>query len=235
MKTKTILITGASGNLGSAVIRTFAEFNYNLVLISRNTEKNFELIKELNYPEDKFLIISGDVTSESSIEDFVKETIGKFNNIDILIHIAGTYNGGKPLYDTSTEIWDNLFNLNAKSLFFLSKSIVPIMIKQGSGIIITLSSKSALETSKNSSIYSASKNVTLKLTESLAKELNEKNIRVNCILPSIIDTPENRKSMPNQDFTKWINPDSIAGVIKFLISDDAKDINGASVPVYGNI
>lgn len=233
MEQKTILITGASGSLGSAVVTKFINQKFNLVLIARKTDKIDQLVSSLTKDVKNILVLSGDVTSESSVREIISKAIDKFTHIDILIHTAGTYLGGKPLYKSDTQIWDDLFNLNAKSFFILTKILVPHMLEVGSGIIINTASKNALEVSPNSGIYSASKNVSLKLTQTLAKELVDKNIRVNAVLPSIIDSRPNRASMPDQDFSKWVKPESIANVIEFLISDQAKDITGAAIPVYG--
>ena len=233
MESKTILLTGASGSLGSAVVKKFINQNYNLILIARKTEKISQLVNSLTDNDQNILVLSGDVTSEVSVREFISKGIERFQHIDILINVAGTYLGGKPLYKSDTQIWDDLFNLNAKSFFILTKILVPHMIDNGSGIIINTSSKGALEVSPNSGLYSASKNVSLKLTQTLAKELVDKNIRINAILPSTIDSRPNRESMPDKDFSKWVKPDSIANVIEFLISDNAKDITGASIPVYG--
>ena len=163
----------------------------------------------------------------------VAQTIDKFKNIDVLIHTAGTYQGGKAIYLSDDAMWESLFNLNAKSLYLLSKFIVPVMEKNKSGVIISIGSRGALELSPNSGFYAASKSATIKLSQTLSKELIDKNIRVNCILPSTIDTKANRVSMPNKDFNRWVKPESIANLIDFLISDEARDITGAAIPIYG--
>lgn len=235
MHSKTIIVTGASGSLGSAVIQKLISKDYNIVLVARKIKKLQELAESLQAERDFLLILAGDVTSDTSVHEIVEKTVEKFQRVDILIQIAGTYKGGKPIYQTDLKVWDDLFNLNAKSLFILTREIVPIMITQGSGLIITVSSKNALEIAPTSGIYAASKNVTLKLSQTLAKELIDKNIRVNCILPSIIDSAPNRESMPKSDFTKWVKPESIADVIEFLLSNEASAITGAAIPVYGKL
>ncbi len=233
MSQKTIIITGVSGSLGTAVLKKLLPLQHKLVLIARKTEKLSKLMESQNYPAENYLIFSGDITSDQSIRELFTKTVEKFKHIDVLIHIAGTYLGGKPIYKSEPQMWDDLFNLNAKSFFLLIKTIVPSMIDHGSGIIVSIGSKNALELSPNSGIYAASKAVTVKLTQTLAKELIDKNIRVNCVLPSIIDTKANRDMMPDNDFSNWVKPESIADVIQFLISDEAKDITGTTIPVYG--
>ncbi|OLS23975.1 MAG: 4-formylbenzenesulfonate dehydrogenase TsaC1/TsaC2 [Candidatus Heimdallarchaeota archaeon LC_3] len=230
-----MLITGASGVFSDSVIRLLSKKDYNLILTDINTDKCNKLVKELLIDEKSYLIDSCDVTDEESIDQMLKSTKTKFESIDILIHIAGTYRGGNPAHETALNTWDFLFNLNAKSFLLLAKKIVPSMIKKKYGVIITISSKSAMEKSPNSGVYAASKSATFKLTESLANELLDKGIRVNTILPSIIDTKQNREMMSGSDFSKWVHLDSVANVINFLISDNAKDISGAGIPVYGRV
>jgi NADP-dependent 3-hydroxy acid dehydrogenase YdfG len=230
-----VLITGASGVLSKSVIRLLANKDYNLILTDINTDKCNKLVRELIIDQKRVYIGSCDVTDKESIDQVLKEALKKFTSIDVLIHIAGTYRGGKPIYETDLNTWDFLFNLNAKSFLLLIQKIAPLMIKRNNGVILTISSKSAVEKSPNSGIYAASKSATLKLTESLASELLDKGIRVNTILPSIIDTEQNRKMMSESDFSEWVHPDSVAKVINFLISDDAKDISGAGIPVYGRV
>jgi NAD(P)-dependent dehydrogenase (short-subunit alcohol dehydrogenase family) len=107
------------------------------------------------------------------------------------------------------------------------------MLRQGAGKIVNVSSRDGLSGGAGNAAYSASKSAVLRLTESLASELKSSGINVNCIMPGTIDTPQNRKAMPNADFTKWVEPDAIAQVILFLLSDASQAINGASIPVYG--
>lgn len=233
MTKRTILLTGVSGALGSAVLEMLIPHQDNLVLIARKIDTTVQFLESVSYPKNQYIVLTGDVTSEDSLKDIFSKAIEKFHGIDTVIHTAGTYMGGKPVYLSDNQMWDTLFTLNAKSLFLLSKFAVPEMIKQQSGVIITIGSRGALEVSPGSGFYGASKSATIKLTQTLAKELIDKNIRVNCILPSTIDTDSNRKMMPNKNFNLWVKPSSIANLIEFLISDKATDITGAAIPIYG--
>jgi NAD(P)-dependent dehydrogenase (short-subunit alcohol dehydrogenase family) len=126
-----------------------------------------------------------------------------------------------------------MMNINLKSTFLCSKAVLPQMIKQNYGKIINISSRPALKGSAGVGAYAASKAGVLNLTETIAEEVKDYDINVNAILPSTIDTPANRKAMPDADFSKWVKPEEIARVIIFLSSDESKPISGAGIPVYG--
>jgi NAD(P)-dependent dehydrogenase (short-subunit alcohol dehydrogenase family) len=129
--------------------------------------------------------------------------------------------------------WDFLFGVNLRTTLLCCRAVIPQMLRQGGGIIVNVASRDGLAGSAGYSAYSASKSAVLRLTESLAAELKNSNINVNCIMPGTIDTPQNRKAIPNGDFSKWVEPEAIAEVILFLISNAARAINGAALPVYG--
>ena len=124
-------------------------------------------------------------------------------------------------------------DLNVRTLLNISKAVVPHMLEKKTGKIISIGARHALSGKARMGSYSASKSAVLRLTESMAAELKSQGINVNCVLPGTIDTPENRKAMPDADTSKWVSPDSLAGIILFLTSDAARDINGAAIPVYG--
>jgi NAD(P)-dependent dehydrogenase (short-subunit alcohol dehydrogenase family) len=126
-----------------------------------------------------------------------------------------------------------MMDLNARSAFITSQAVIPQMLKQGSGAIIHIAARPGLAGRANMAAYSASKSAVIRLTESMAAEYKEAGIRVNCIIPGTIDTPQNRRDMPDAETSKWVEPESLAEVILFLASQAARDINGAAIPVYG--
>jgi NAD(P)-dependent dehydrogenase (short-subunit alcohol dehydrogenase family) len=137
------------------------------------------------------------------------------------------------VHEADPADWDFLFSANVRTTLLCCRSVIPQMLKQKSGRIINVSSREGLEAHAGFAAYSASKSAVLRLTESLAAELKASDINVNCIMPSVIDTPQNRAAMPNADFSKWVAPEAIADVIAFLASDAARAVTGAAVPVYG--
>ena len=231
---RVVLITGAAGNLGHAVVDAFRLAGARLTLVDRSPDRLPQMFPALADSPEYFFAHSVDVTDAGAVEAAVAETLKRFGRIDVVVNTAGGYRAGTPLHETLPETWDFLFNLNAKSVFVVSRACIPQMLRQGSGKIISVASRAALIGEAQASVYSASKAAVVRLTESMAAELESAGINVNCILPGIIDTPVNRKAMPAADYTSWVAPHDLADVILFLASDSARGINGAALPVYGN-
>ena len=230
---RVVMITGSAGNLGLAVSRAFLDARASLVLIDRAPDRLAHLFPELVNSEDHFLAQSVDLTDANAVAETVDEALRRFDRIDVLINAAGGYRAGPSVDATPLEDWDFIFNLNARSIFIASRAVIPAMRRQRRGKIINVASRSALRGEANAALYSASKSVVVRLTESMAAELRDAGINVNCVLPGIIDTPINRKAMPNGDFSRWVQPEALAEVIAFLASDAAREVTGAAVPVYG--
>ena len=182
-----------------------------------------------------FKLLAGgiDLSNAPSLGKLVEQTLAKFGRVDALVNTVGGWRGGKPVHEMDLADWDFLFGVNLRTTLLCCRAVVPQMLRQGHGKIVTVASRDGLMGSAGYSAYSASKSAVLRLTESMAAELKSSNINVNCIMPSVIDTPQNRAAMPNADFTKWVAPEAIAEVIAFLASDTARSINGAALPVYG--
>ena len=140
---------------------------------------------------------------------------------------------GKPLHETSDADWDFLMDLNARTVLHMARAVVPDMLARGGGKIVNIGAFAAQRGAANMGAYIASKSAVIRLTETMSAELREHNINVNCVLPTIIDTPENRKAMPKADPKKWVAPQDLANVIVFLASDAARAIHGAAIPVTG--
>ncbi len=162
----------------------------------------------------------------------IESILAQHNRLDILVNAVGGFAAGK-LWELDTKAFDLMMALNVRSGYALARTVAPVMLKQKSGAIVNVASKAALDHGAGVAAYAASKAAALALMDSLAAEVKGTGVRVNSVLPSIIDTEANRKAMPNADFTKWPKPEEIARVILFLCSDDAKLIHGAAVPVYG--
>jgi NAD(P)-dependent dehydrogenase (short-subunit alcohol dehydrogenase family) len=163
----------------------------------------------------------------------VEEAVKRLGRIDVLVNAAGGWRGGKPAHETPLEVWDLMLDLNARTAFVASRAVIPVMLQQGSGRIVNVASRAALQGGRRSAAYSASKAAVVRLTESMDAELKGQGINVNCILPSTIDTPQNRAAMPKADTSRWVEPEALADVILFLASDAARAVHGAAIPVYG--
>ena len=151
----------------------------------------------------------------------------------MLCNIAGGFRMGEAVHETSDETWNFLFDINARTLLHAVRAVVPHMMAAGGGKIVNVGAFAAQKGVAQMGAYVASKSSVIRLTEAMAAELREKNINVNCVLPTIIDTPENRAAMPNADPKRWVAPADLANVIVFLASDAARAIHGAAIPVTG--
>ncbi len=158
----------------------------------------------------------------------------KFGRLDALLNIAGgfqweTVEGGR------AESWDHMYALNLKTALYSCQGALPYLLESGAGRIVNVGAQSALHGASGFGPYAASKSAVHRLTESLADELKLKGVTVNAVLPSIIDTPANRRDMPKADFDRWVKPADLAAVMLFLASDEAKVVTGALIPVSGRV
>ena len=222
---KSCLITGAAGNLGRAVAQAFAAEGASLILMD-HAEEHLRSAYGAEADGRRFAI--ADLREAPSVARALSAT-----RVDILCNIAGGFRMGQPVHETSDETWDLMLGLNARSVINCARAVVPGMLAAGGGKIINVGAIAALSGKANMAAYIASKSAVIRITESMAAELREKGINVNCILPSTIDTPQNRKDMPKADPKRWVAPEALAEVVLFLASDAARAIHGASIPVAG--
>jgi NAD(P)-dependent dehydrogenase (short-subunit alcohol dehydrogenase family) len=177
---------------------------------------------------------SVDVTDEAAVRQVIEKIVAKHGRLDALVNTVGGYAGGVKLWELETKVFDQMLALNLRSGYALSRAAVRAMLKQGRGAIVNVASKAALDHAAGAAAYVASKAAAVAMLDSLAADVKGTGVRVNTILPGIIDTDANRKAMPRADFAKWPKPEDIASVILFLCSDEAKVIHGAAIPVYGD-
>ncbi|HYL91234.1 MAG TPA: SDR family NAD(P)-dependent oxidoreductase [Burkholderiales bacterium] len=220
---RTVMLTGAAGNLGRAVASAFADANRVLLDLKRGNVQD----------SDKQLFIETDLLNAQSVQVAVDKAVQRFGRIDVLCNIAGGFRMGPPVHETTDKDWDFMFNVNARSVLNMSRAVVPVMLKGGGGKIVNIGAFAAQKGAAQMGAYVASKSAVIRLTETMAAELREKNINVNCVLPTIIDTPENRKAMPDADPKRWVAAEDLAKVIVFLASDAARAVHGAALPVSG--
>jgi len=224
------MITGASGNLGRALVAVFGARGAQLVLVDRRRDR----LESTFGPEDASrLYVSADLLNPAAVEAAAKAAVDRFGRIDALCNIAGGFRMGSPVHETSDADWNFLFDINARTLLHAARAIVPRMLAAGGGKIVNVGAFAAQKGVADMGAYVASKSAVIRLTETMAAELRAKNINVNCVLPTVIDTPENRKAMPDADPRKWVAPEDLASVIAFLASDAARAIHGAAIPVTG--
>jgi NAD(P)-dependent dehydrogenase (short-subunit alcohol dehydrogenase family) len=230
MTQETVMITGASGNLGRALATAFAANGANLVLLDRQRE---HLDAEFGAPDARRLHLACDLLDAAQVEAAAAAAMARFGRIDALCNIAGGFRMGPPVHETSDADFTFLLDLNARTLLHTARAVVPRMLAAGGGRIVNVGAFSAQKGAAQMGAYVAAKSAVIRLTESMAAELREKNVNVNCVLPTIIDTPENRKAMPDADPRRWVAPGDLANVIVFLASPAARAVHGAALPVTG--
>ncbi len=232
---KSVLIAGGTGALGRAVVLAFLDESAYVVVTYRRQEEFAALNKTAAATGLSLEGYQVDVTDEGAVRRLTEQLLASHGRIDVLVNAVGGYAGGQPLWETDSKTFDQMFALNLRSGYVLCRAIVPVMLKQRSGAILNVSSRTALDHAAGAAAYAASKAAAVAMIDSLAADLKGTGIRVNSVLPSIIDTDANRKAMPKADFTKWPKPEEIARVILFLCSEEARLIHGAAVPVYGTV
>ena len=227
---KTVLITGAAGNLGRAVARAFADDGARLALVGRRTDS---LRLAFGDETAQRLYLAADLMQPEQISAAVGTVVERCGRIDVLCNLAGGFRMVDAVHDTSDATWDSLFDLNARTVLHMAHAVVPHMIGRGGGKIVNVSAYAALKGTARTGAYAASKSAVIRLTETMAAELREQSINVNCVLPATLDTPENRAAMPGADPARWVAPRDLASVVAFLASDAACAIHGAALPVTG--
>ena len=230
---KSVLVAGGTGALGRAIALAFLDESADVVVTYRRHEE-FVALNQAGGIGSSLKGHQVDVTDEASVSRLAGELLRSRGRVDLLVNAVGGYAGGKPLWETDSKTFDQMLALNVRSGFVLCRAIVPAMLKRGTGAIVNVSSRMAFDHAAGAAAYAASKAAAVAMIDSLAADLKGTGIRVNSVLPSIIDTEANRNAMLKADFTKWPKPEQIARVILFLCSEEAELIHGAALPVYGN-
>lgn len=230
---RSAVVTGGTGGLGVAVTQGLLIEGCKVAIPVTSDRHIADFEQTIGRLKSQVMTVSADLTVESEVKKFFRTVYDELGHVDILANIAGGFFGGVPVAETDLEKWDFMMDLNLKATFLCCKAVIPQMIERRYGKIVNVSARAALSGIAGLGAYCASKSGLRVLTESIAEEVKDSGINVNSILPSIIDTPANRKAMPDEDHSRWVSPSDIAKVILFLTSDDAAIINGAAIPVYG--
>ncbi|MFZ0393212.1 MAG: SDR family NAD(P)-dependent oxidoreductase [Terracidiphilus sp.] len=231
---KVALVAGGTGGLGRAVSLAFLREGAT-VAVPYHHEKEFAALRDA--AGETAAALEGhplDVTDEAAVGSFVADLMARHGRLDAVVNTVGGYAGGIRLWDLETKTFEAMLALNLRAGFVLARAVLPALLKQGHGALVNVAAKAAVDHGGGAAAYAASKAAALAMIDSLAADTKGTGVRVNSILPSIIDTPANRKAMPDANFDAWPKPEDIAMVILFLSSDAATTIHGAAIPVYGN-
>jgi NAD(P)-dependent dehydrogenase (short-subunit alcohol dehydrogenase family) len=231
---KIVLVSGGTGGLGNAVSLAFLEEGARVVVTYRKEEEYAALKIAAGRQAAALEGSLVDVTDERATAELVTGIVARHGRLDALVNTVGGYAGGAALWELETKVFDAILALNLRSGYALARAVLPAMLKQRHGSVVNVAAKAALDHGAGAAAYAASKAAAVALMDSLAADVKGTGVRVNSLLPSIIDTATNRRAMPNGDFAAWPKPEQIAQVILFLCSDNAAVIHGAAVPVFGN-
>ena len=223
MEKKRYVVAGGFGFLGTAVCSTLRKQGASLVVVDRAKSGDVGT-----------RYIGGvDLSNMEEAQRAVGAAAERLGGLDGVVNLAGGFRW-ETIQDANLSTWEVLFSVNVKTALCTSKAALPFLL-EGGGAIVNVSAGAAAKAATGMGAYSAAKSGVARLTEALAEELKATRVRVNAVCPSIIDTPQNRKDMPDEDFSKWVSPDALADVIAFLLSDGARAITGALVPVSGRV
>ncbi len=227
------IVTGGAGALGSAVVFELIRQGV-LVAVPFTDERQWAALQaRAGADKEKLWGAQTNLTKAVEVDSFVVQVAERWSKIDFLVCIAGGFAAGK-IHETSEEAWNQMFDSNLRTVYLAVRAVVPKMIGQNFGRIITTSSAAILNGGgAGIAAYAISKGAVQKLTKILASELKDNNIHAHCILPGTMDTAANRRDMASADFSKWVPVEDVARVIRFLLSDDAQSIRSVSVPVLG--
>ena len=225
---KVLVVTGSDGALGQAVAATLSAYGARLALLEHAHSPSTA------QPDGALRYGGVDLTQEDAARSVMGQIFKETGRLDGLINVAGGFLWEK-LAGGSPDSWDAMYKLNLRTAVVSCQAALPYLLKAGGGRIVNVGAIGAIKATAGMGAYAASKAGVAQLTEALADELKDRGITVNAILPSTLDTPKNRLDMPKADFTRWVAPVEAAEVIAFLVSDEARAVTGALIPVGGRV
>ncbi len=223
------IVTGGSGNLGRATVALLAQRGHRVVAVDRAA---WTLDAVRDAPERHEAMVEADLSLPESAERVVGRALDRFGRLDGVVNTVGGF-AMAPIADSGPELWEQMFRINVLTTLNIFRASIARMRTAGRGSLVAIAAAPALRAPAGMSAYAAAKSGVIRLVESFAEELKPERLRVNAILPSIIDTPQNRAAMPDADHSRWVRPEQLANVIAFLLSDSASAVTGASIGVPG--
>ncbi|HEY2928602.1 SDR family NAD(P)-dependent oxidoreductase [Piscinibacter sp.] len=231
MQDKVVIVTGAFGALGRVVATSLARRGARLALVDASGTVPDALASEFV----AHLLLPGiDLANHEATQAMVAQVVARYGALDAVVNIAGGFRW-ETVADGDPATWDTLFTMNLKTALHVCKASLPHLLDREGARIVNIGAGAAAKAAAGMGAYAASKAGVLRLTEALAEETKDRGLTVNAVLPGIIDTPANRRDMPQADFSRWVAPEALADVVAFLLSDAARAITGAGIPVMGRI
>jgi NAD(P)-dependent dehydrogenase (short-subunit alcohol dehydrogenase family) len=222
---KVVIITGATGGLGTSVTAAFLDSGARVAAVDRAASQSVA---------ENFVAVAADLSSLAGAQSAVDAVMGRWGRIDVLVHLIGGFAGGTTVSDSDDATFDRMMNLNLRTALHMFRAVLPPMRAQGGGRILAIGSRSAAEPSPMSGLYAASKAALVSLVRTVAAENAERGIGANVVLPGTMDTPANRAAMPGGNPAQWVPPAQVASLLVHLAGDGASAITGAVIPIYGS-
>ena len=230
---KTIVITGGTGGLGTALTRRLLNHDYHLAVTYLLPEEAARFEEEFDVPEEKMTLTRVDAGNTEAVANFMKEVAERTGAIHGLCSLVGGWAGGRDVEETDDVRFERMLDLNLRSAFYAVRAAVPYLREAGWGRILLVGSRGAVDYPTGQAAFNIAKAGVVALGKTVADELDGSGVTANVIMPSVIDTPATRASLPYADYVDWPTPDEIAAVAEFLLSEESGVMTGALVPVYG--
>lgn len=225
---RSILVAGGTGALGTAVLAALLEDGHT-VLATWLHEGERDAVEQQFAGNRALTLVRADVTDPTSVETLVAD----LPDLGGVVNLVGGYQAGQKVHETDPDAFEAMLRLNLRPTFLLARSVMPRLTAGGGGALVAVSSRAALRPFPGAAGYIVSKAALIALVQALDTEYGEAGVRCNAVVPSVIDTPANRRSQPDADPSQWVTPAEIAKVVLFLLSPGSTSISGAAVPVYG--
>ena len=224
MSDRVVFITGAKGSLGSYITKRFLATGATVVGASRS-------ISQQDFPLPNFVALPVDFTKSTAVTGAVKSIVDRYGRLDVLVHVVGAFAGGQSVAETDDATWEQMRDLNLNSAFYTLRAAIPHLRKSGSGRIVAIGSLTAVEPHPGLAAYITFKAALAMLVRTVALENRDAGVTANVVLPGTMDTPANRKAMPNADFSKWLRPSDVADLVLWLSDERAGHITGTAIPI----
>src|SRR5712692_1457014 len=226
MSERVVFITGAKGGLGSFITKRFLATGASVVGASRS-------ISQEDFPLPNFVALPVDFTKSAAVTSAVNSIVDRYRRLDVLVHVVGAFAGGQSVAETDDATWEQMRDLNLTSAFYTLRAAIPHLRKSGAGRLVVIGSLAAVEPHAGLAAYVTFKTALATLVRTVALENRDAGVTANVVLPGTMDTPANRKAMPNADFSKWLQPSDVADVVLWLCDERASHITGTTIPIDG--